>query len=229
MTAEFRAVWVEGIDLPEIGRRLGADLRSAQRCGLIELIDGLSYDDGTAVIWADRLNNDWIQVIEAQGRECSHALTDLSARGGRAIRVGWGLNGVADLVYSMDGEETTVFSVTVPGERWGKAPGGLDPYATGLRFDLEDTSWKTDPDLPSEWMAFAEWAESSPLSEQSDADLVLPEGWWDFYEMSLNGYDPAVATCVTSALVLIGRMTGREIDDAWLSGAHTRLAMPVKL
>ncbi|MBF8186878.1 hypothetical protein ITP53_14230 [Nonomuraea sp. K274] len=40
---------------------------------------------------------------------------------------------------------------------------------------------------------------------------------------------PSLATCVTSALTLVARLTGREIDEAWLSGWHTRLMIPRRL
>ncbi|MGW2215667.1 hypothetical protein ACWCSD_11825 [Nonomuraea sp. NPDC001684] len=30
------------------------------------------------------------------------------------------------------------------------------------------------------------------------------------------------ATCLTSALTLVGRVTGREIDREWMNGTHTR-------
>ncbi|MFI6743820.1 hypothetical protein ACIBI9_64080 [Nonomuraea sp. NPDC050451] len=57
----------------------------------------------------------------------------------------------------------------------------------------------------------------------------MPEAFGGFYEWSLNGYHPSLATCVTSALTLVGRLTGREIDEARLSGSHLRLTIPHRL
>ncbi|MET8987128.1 hypothetical protein ABZW49_16910 [Nonomuraea wenchangensis] len=34
------------------------------------------------------------------------------------------------------------------GERSGNAPAALDALAEGLMFDMDDTSWMTDPELP---------------------------------------------------------------------------------
>ncbi|WP_272894036.1 hypothetical protein [Nonomuraea sp. MG754425] len=31
-----------------------------------------------------------------------------------------------------------------------------------------------------------------------------------------------MATCLTSALTLVGRVTGREFDREWMNGSHTR-------
>jgi hypothetical protein len=35
-----------------------------------------------------------------------------------------------------------------------------------------------------------------------------------------------LATCVTSALTLVGRVTGRELDREWMNGIHTRYVLP---
>ncbi|PRX64107.1 hypothetical protein B0I32_10935 [Nonomuraea fuscirosea] len=229
--AEFSAVWVDRLELDELAQRVGADFRRARHRD--ELAGEVSDVGDATVIWADRLTDDWLQIIEFQGYACSGALSELSAQGGRAVSVGWGLNGVRDLKYVSDGYYTTWFSVTVPGERYGNAPHALDPLAEGLAFDIGDTSWKTDPELPPAWPAFAEWSEWMEENGYSvgdeDDERPLPEAFGDFHGWSLNGYHPPLATCVTSALTLVGRLTGREIDEAWLSGSHPWLTLPHRL
>ncbi|MEV5895082.1 DUF6461 domain-containing protein [Nonomuraea fuscirosea] len=159
LATEFSAVWVDRLELDELARRVGADFRQARRRNRDELAGEVFDVRDATVIWADRLTDDWLQIIEFRGHACSGALRELSAHGGRAVSVGWGLNGVRDLRYVSDGYSTTLFSVTVPGERYGNAPDSLDPLAEGLMFDIDDTSWTTDPQLPPDWPAFAEWSE----------------------------------------------------------------------
>ncbi|MET8867217.1 hypothetical protein ABZW11_30095 [Nonomuraea sp. NPDC004580] len=55
-----------------------------------------------------------------------------------------------------------------------------------------------------------------------DAYENMPPEWSHLLELSLNGYSPQLATCITSALILVGRVTGRELDEAWMEGYHTR-------
>ncbi|MFF0574589.1 DUF6461 domain-containing protein [Streptosporangium saharense] len=234
LTTEFSAVWVDRLGLDEVGHRVGADVRDARHLNRDELADELFHmNSGATVIWADRLNDDWLQMIEFRGFACSNALTDLSAHGGRAVSVGWGLNGLRDLTYVVDGFHTTGFSLTVPGGRYGSAPDALDSLAEGLLFDIDDTSWMTDPGLSPGWLDFEEWSADLEASGRAVGDMEgeepLPEAFGDFYAWSLNGYHPPLATCVTSALTLVGRLTGREIDDAWLSGTHVRLTIPSRL
>jgi hypothetical protein len=233
LATEFSAVWVDRLELDELAERVGADIRQARRCDRDELANEVFDTREATVIWADPLTDNWLQIIEFRGRACSNVLRELSDRGGRAVSVGWGLKGVRDLTYVADGYHTTEFSVTVPGERYGNAPTALDPLADGLMFDIDDTSWMTDPELPPGWPAFEEWSawmeESGYAVGDEEGEEPLPEAFGDFYAWSLNGYHPALATCVSSALTLVGRLTGREIDDAWLSGRHTRLTILQRL
>ncbi|MED7925843.1 DUF6461 domain-containing protein [Nonomuraea sp. LP-02] len=233
LATEFSAIWVDRLELDELAQRVGADFRQARRRDRAELADEAFDIRDATVIWADRLTDDWLQIFEFRGYACSGALRELSAHGGRAVNVGWGLNGVRDLTYVSDGYHTTGFSITVPGERSGNAPAALDALAEGLMFDMDDTSWMTDPELPPEWPAFEEWSawmeENGYSVGDEDGEQPLPEAFGDFYGLSLNGYHPSLATCVTSALTLVGRLTGREIDEAWLTESHTRLTIPHRL
>lgn len=121
LATEFSAVWVDRLELDELAQRVGADFRQARRCDRNELADEVFNVHDATVIWADRLTDDWLQIIEFRGYGCSGALSELSAHGGRAVSMGWGLNGLRDLRYVSDGYYTTLFSVTVPGERYGNA------------------------------------------------------------------------------------------------------------
>ncbi|MDP9847616.1 hypothetical protein [Streptosporangium lutulentum] len=226
----FMAAWVEGLETWEVARRLGvsvADVDDAVGCDWGDLLEGMSFDGGPGVIWAGRLNENWTQIIQVRGHDCDGSLRDLSY-GGRALLVWWDLNGPRDLKYAVNGVHATGFSVTTPGERWGRHPAALDSYAHGLRFDLADSSWESDPDLTPGWLEYAAWEEARMESgrDYGEEDEILPSGWDDFIALAHNGYSPRLATCVTSALTLVGRVTGREFDREWMNGTHTRYLLP---
>jgi hypothetical protein len=173
------------------------------------------------------LNENWTQIVQARGYDCNGALRDLSY-GGRALLVRWDWDGPHDLEYAVNGVYATGFSVTTPGERWGRHPAALDSYAQGLQFDLMDSSWESDPDLAPGWLEYSAWEEARVESGQDygEEDEVLPPGWDDFIALAHNGYGPPLATCITSALTLVGRVTGREFDREWMNGIHTRYVLP---
>lgn len=219
----FMAAWVEGLEVWEAARRLGvsvADVDDSVECTWTDLLRE-RYSDGEGVVWAGRLTADWTQIIQVQGFDCEGALRELSF-GGRALLVGWDLNGPRDLEYAVNGEYVTGLSVTVPGKRWGSDPQALDPYMQGLQFDWNDSSWENDPELPAGWLEYCAWEEARLESGEDYGEEEVPDEWQDFIGLACNGYSPPLATCLTSALALVGRVTGREIDREWMYGAHTR-------
>ncbi|GAA2208875.1 hypothetical protein GCM10009850_043330 [Nonomuraea monospora] len=63
-------MWADRLELDELAQRVGADFRQARRCDR----DGLSGPGDGTVIRADRLTDDWLQIIEFGGYECSGAV-----------------------------------------------------------------------------------------------------------------------------------------------------------
>ncbi|GII64425.1 hypothetical protein Skr01_45100 [Sphaerisporangium krabiense] len=217
MGSSFDGMWVEGLEVAEVAERLGGAV--AGECGWADLLKGVG--EGTGVVWAGRLNGDWTQVVHL-GVEALD-VEPLSEGNRRALRFGWHVNGVGDLVYAVDGACVTVFGVTRPGGRRGREPQALDPYAEGLRFDLQDSSWENDPDLPPGWREYSAWEEARLEGDlPDDAYDDMPPEWSDLLELAVNGYSPPLAACITSALTLVGRVTGRELDEAWMREIHTR-------
>lgn len=221
----FMAAWVEGLEVGEAARRLGvsvADVDDSVECTWTDVLRGRRPSDGEAgVVWAGRLTASWTQIIQVQGFGCEGALRELSY-GGRALLMRWDINGPRDLEYAVNGHYVTDFSVTVPGKRWGSDPQALDSYAQGLHFDLGDSGWEGDPELPAGWLEYCAWEEARMESGQDYGEEDIPDEWGDFIRLVHNGYSPPMATCLTSALALVGRVTGREIDREWMDGAHTR-------
>ncbi|MFD0887727.1 hypothetical protein ACFQ08_24565 [Streptosporangium algeriense] len=64
------------------------------------------------------------------------------------------------------------------------------------------------------------------MEGELEGQTPLPPEFATLYEWTLNGYRPALATVVTSALTLVGRITGKEIGRAWLSGTHPYMSIP---
>ncbi|WP_449062300.1 DUF6461 domain-containing protein [Planomonospora algeriensis] len=221
----FMAAWVEGLEVWEVARRLGAsvaDVDDPVECTWSDFLRERSPgDDAAGVVWAGRLTGDWTQVIQVRGFDCERALRELSY-GGRALLVCWDLNGLRDLEYAVNGEYVTGLSVTTPGKRWGRDPQALDPYAQGLQFDWDDSGWENDPELPPGWLEYCAWEEARMERGEDYREEDVPDEWQDFVELAHNGYSPPLATCLTSALALAGRVTGREIDREWMDGTHTR-------
>ncbi|WP_329088559.1 hypothetical protein [Streptosporangium sp. NBC_01469] len=226
----FMAVWVEGLEVWEVARRMGVsvvDVDDAVECTWGGLREELSFDGGPGVIWAGRLNENWTQIIQARGFDCDGALRELSY-GGRALLVRWDWDGPHDLEYAVDGNYATGFSLTTPGKRWGDDPYALDPFAQGLQFDVTDPSWESDLDLPPGWLEYTAWEEARIESgrDYGEEDDVLPPEWEDCMQLAHSGYRPSLATCITSALTLVGRVTGREFDKEWMHEPHTRYVLP---
>ncbi|MFI9593597.1 DUF6461 domain-containing protein [Nonomuraea sp. NPDC052265] len=220
----FMSAWVEGLEVWEAARRLGssvAEVDHSIQCTWANVLRGLPSDDDAGVVWAGPVTADWTQIIQVRGFHCDQALRDLSY-GGRALKISWDLNGPRDLEYAVNGEYVTGLSVTVPGERWGSDPQALDHHAQGLQFDLDDSSWQSDSDLRPGWLEYCAWEEARLERGQDYGDEDIPEGWQDFIALAHSGYSPPMATCLTSALTLVGRVTGREIDREWMNGTHTR-------
>ncbi|GAA5057637.1 hypothetical protein HNP84_000533 [Thermocatellispora tengchongensis] len=220
----FMAAWVEGLEVWEAARRLGAsvaDVDDGVVCAWTDAVRGRPADGDAGIVWAGPLTAGWTQIIQVRGADCETGLRELSY-GGRALLVSWGLNGPRDLEYAVDGEYVTGLSVTVPGERWGSDPHALDSYAQGLRFDLSDSGWRSDPELPPGWLEYCAWEEARLENGEDHGEEDMPGEWQDLVALACNGYHPPMATCLTSALALVGRVTGREIDRAWMDQAHTR-------
>ncbi|GGP04753.1 hypothetical protein LDL08_04600 [Nonomuraea glycinis] len=174
----FQSIWVEGLDVEEVARRLGADPNSARACDWREIVTGRYTEHGDGVIWIGPQAPGWVQVIQLDGNDAWQwrSWVELTRDGGRLLYLGWPLyelEGVEDLEYVVAGEVVTTLVVGDPEERDGTDPDALDGYLDGLAF-------KGD----------------------------------------------SAAAEVTSALRLIGRVTGRELDEAWLNGPHTRYVIP---
>ncbi|WP_326824659.1 hypothetical protein [Streptosporangium sp. NBC_01756] len=101
-------------------------------------------------------------------------------------------------------------------------PDVLDSHAQGLRFDMWDPRWESDPELPPGLLEYLAWEDARVEGGQDYADVDAPREWWDFIELAHNGYSPPGAECITSILALVGRATGRELDREWMNGEHTR-------
>ncbi|WP_131815469.1 hypothetical protein [Thermostaphylospora chromogena] len=229
MGASFHGAWVEDPDVGDVATRLGADPASGVGCRWADLRSGLDIDENGCLAWVGRLTENWTQIIFV-GNPDFEPLPDLSSGNRRALCFSWTVNGVDDLYYAVDGRCRTVFSVTRPGVRGGPDPHALDSYASGLQFDAQDSSWESDPDLLPGWMEYCAWEERRLEEAPSEGDYagtgddyegMRPE-WGHLLELAVNGYNPPIATCITSALILVGRVTGRELDEAWLEGVHTR-------
>ncbi|WP_440104220.1 hypothetical protein [Streptosporangium sp. H16] len=228
MGMSFHGLWVEDTNLADVALRIGADPVSGVGCKWTDVGAGLNPSDNTGIVWMGRLNTSWTQIVVV-GATPFDPLLALSVGNRRALEVVWTVNGVHDVLYAVDGNYVTALSVTRPGVRKGTDPHALDRYASDLQFDAEDSSWESDPDLLPGWLEYSAWEET--LSNISDQDLVddayesMPSRFRHLLELSLNGYSPPIATCITSALIVVGRVTGRELDEEWMNGLHTRFVI----
>ncbi|MEV4565494.1 hypothetical protein AB0K12_17160 [Nonomuraea sp. NPDC049419] len=215
---------MENTDLAQVAAQIGADPASGVMCKWEDLARGLDIGENTRLAWMGSINNSWTQIVGDPTP--FDALPALSAGNRRALRVAWTVDGVHDIYYAVGGHYVTAFGVTKPDARKGQDPHALDSYATGLQFDIQDASWESDPDLLPGWHEYSAWKET--LYDLPDDDMVddayesMPPEWSHLLDLSLNGYSPQLATCITSALILVGRVTGRELDETWMEGHHTR-------
>ncbi|GAA2397243.1 hypothetical protein [Nonomuraea africana] len=216
MGQEFLAAWVENWGVRDTARLMGADLGSEVQLSWAEL-EQSSFPEDRGVLWIGQLNDRWIQVLQYQGVQAIDALAELSI-GGRALGLSWHVNDPGTLLYAVNGSYVTGMDITRPKGGRGSDPHALDAYMEGLQFDWADTSWRTDPDLPAGWLEYAEWSETH-VEDGEDEDY--PAEWDDLIQLSLDGYSPPLAECVTSAFVLIGRITGREFGRDWMQGVHS--------
>ncbi|MEV4454887.1 hypothetical protein [Microbispora sp. NPDC049633] len=214
MGQEFLGLWVENWGLHDTARLMGADLGSEVQLSWAEL-GKRNFSDDEGAVWIGRLNDRWTQVVQYHGVQAIDALDKLST-GGRALGLSWHVNDPGTLLYAANGSYLTEMSITRPRARRGGDPYALDAYAEGLRFDWADTNWRTDPDLLPGWLGYEEWSETHGEEDEED----MPAEWEDFTQLSLEGYSPPLAECVTSAFVLIGRVTGTEFGHDWMRGTH---------
>ncbi|MFC5825236.1 DUF6461 domain-containing protein [Nonomuraea insulae] len=98
------------------------------------------------------------------------------------------------------------------GMGWSMSGAGSVKYSVGGRLMTQFAI--TDPESRSGW-------EPNYLdSHAAGLRFRLGDNW-------RHGDDAAeTSESITSALVLIGRLTGREIDAAWLEAAHTMYTIP---
>jgi hypothetical protein len=223
LVSSFKAGWVEGLSVMEAASRLDAYLPSAAERDWRGAHDNLPPYEAWGAMWVGELNERWIQYIQIQGYHRFSAVRDLSAPGGRAIYFEWTVNGGKEIVYAENGDHAMYFVIDgIQNGKHGRLPHALDAYATGLTFDLSDQSWRTDPDRMPGWLEFSDWRESAVQSGARDEELVIPPHYEKFVGLAEEGYTPAAAECFTSALELIGGITGREFDKEWMDGVHTR-------
>ncbi|TDD49831.1 hypothetical protein E1286_13240 [Nonomuraea terrae] len=174
----FCAVWCEGLSPQEVAGRLNADLSSAFRGSFRDNTGITMYGGYDARVILVGRTGDWTLLIGDEECVSNTSMAVLSAKGGRAIGMNWGMSGAGSVKYSVDSRMMTQFAITDPESRSGWEPGCLDSYAARLRFRLGEN-----------------WRHGDDAAESSES--------------------------ITSALVLIGRVTGREIDAAWLEAEHT--------
>ncbi|MEU9890848.1 DUF6461 domain-containing protein [Sphaerisporangium sp. NPDC051011] len=65
-----------------------------------------------------------------------------------------------------------------------------------------------------------------PLRDGADPHALDPYVEGLRFELGSGPEGPSLAECVTSALTVIARVTGREIDQEWLDGTHALYVMP---
>jgi hypothetical protein len=225
MGATFYGIWVEDSNIVDVATRLGASPSSGVRCGWADITSDLDPGEDNKLAWVGQLTENWTQII-AIDPPTIDPLPALSSGNRRALRICWTVNEVNDLYLAFNGQYMTSFSVTRPGVRGGPAPHALDSYASGLQFDARDSSWEADPDASPGWAEYSRWEEAQ-LEEGSPEDDYegMQPGWGSLMELALNGYSPPIATCITSAFTLVGRVTGREFDESWMEDIHTRFVI----
>ncbi|MEU5869713.1 hypothetical protein ABZ815_51725 [Nonomuraea sp. NPDC047529] len=75
-----------------------------------------------------------------------------------------------------------------------------------------------------QYLVGGELVTSLVVGDPEERDGSDPDALDDYLD-GLSFFGDTAYAEVTSALRLIGRITGREIDDAWLDGTHTRYAI----
>ncbi|GAA0843099.1 DUF6461 domain-containing protein [Streptosporangium amethystogenes subsp. fukuiense] len=136
----FRAAWCEGLTGEEAARRLRADLDSAYTSTIDELMheEGDSdFDEGAVLIGPA---GTWTMILQLNGLDCTRysALEALSAGAGRAVGIGWSVNGDERLIYAEDGRVLVSMDFMFPEDRSGPDRQALDPYMEGLVLAYEE-------------------------------------------------------------------------------------------
>ncbi|MBG0815712.1 hypothetical protein [Planomonospora sp. ID82291] len=222
--SSFTGVWVENREISESVRILGVDTTTGVDCTWADINKEREAGNEQGFIWAGRINSHWIQLIYI-GVEAPDALPKLTEGDRRVLLISWHVNSAGKLIYARNGDYATIFDITRPDRQRGADPHALDQYAEGLMFDAHDTSWENDPELLPGWLEYSRWEELRLETEASDDDYDnMPTEWMSFLELAANGYSPQLATCITSAFILVGRIVGQELDEAWMEGVHTRFA-----
>ncbi|WP_329090118.1 hypothetical protein [Streptosporangium sp. NBC_01469] len=143
----FSAVWTEGLDVAEVAERLGADPATATVCTLKGIGRGFGDappGDQAEVILIGR-HGDWVLTMQIQhmGVVSGRALSALSENNGRAISVGWHINGAHRIAYAAQG-------AVIASQNMRYIPEILQRYADGLYIpDVDDVE---DGDFPIEEM-----------------------------------------------------------------------------
>ncbi|MEU7988263.1 hypothetical protein AB0B56_25640 [Streptosporangium canum] len=178
----FAAVWCEGVSIEETARRLRADLSSATPCTLRGIGHGFDGDarpgDRAGIILVGEAGT-WTLAVQVQEMDVTSepALSALSRSGGRALSMGWHVNGAHRITYAVDG-------LVVSSAPMEKIPAPLEQHMEGL--SMPGVNWDEDDE---------------------DGDFSTEE-------------------MIDTALVLAGRVTGRELDKKWLDAIHTRYVIP---
>ncbi|TMR90788.1 DUF6461 domain-containing protein [Nonomuraea basaltis] len=142
---QFYAVWVEDIPVEEAVVILNGDPAS----GAPDSFSGWgSGSDGSsseaAGLLAGRMG-DWTLIISDYRSTEDEALLTLSRCGRRTLAISWDFHGESMIKYAKDGELITVLDILDTNERSGRDPNALDPYLSGLRFNIDED----DPDEPA--------------------------------------------------------------------------------
>lgn len=136
----FRAAWCEGLTSEEAARRLRADLDSAYASTIDELMHeegDFDFDEGAVLVGPA---GTWTMILQLNGLDCTRysALEALSAGAGRAIGIGWSVNGDERLIYAEDGRVLVSLDFTFPEDRRGPDRQALDSYMEGLVLAYEE-------------------------------------------------------------------------------------------
>jgi hypothetical protein len=144
---QFAAVWAEGLSVTETARRIGADLGTAAVVSLRGIGEGFAGDppDPEAGVILVGECGTWTLTVQIQEMHvlAEPVMSALSA-GGRAVSVGWHVNGGHRATYAADGAVVESRSMNSQSADW--VPEALLPYADGLRMP------EVDEDVPLEEM-----------------------------------------------------------------------------
>ncbi|MFI6396449.1 DUF6461 domain-containing protein [Nonomuraea sp. NPDC050540] len=142
---QFYAVWCQGPTAEEAVGLLHGDPDSGapdDYAGWGPGSDG--SDEAEAGLLAGRMGA-WTVLIGDHRIAEDDAVLAVTRGEGRALAVSWDFHGECLLKFARSGELLTVLDIYDTDDRSGMDPDALDPYLSGLRFNLDPS----DPDEPA--------------------------------------------------------------------------------